>query len=60
MRNRFFRCQLPLMISCGFLPVPIIMCHFWARADLLPWLVAPAAYLLLSCVCMLLPGKWRT
>ncbi len=59
MRNRFFRCQLPLMISCGFLPVPIIMCHFWARADLLPWLVAPAAYLLLSCVCMLLPGKWR-
>ena len=59
MRNRFFRCQLPLMIGCGFLPVPIIMCHFWARADLLPWLVAPAAYLLLSFICMLLPGKWR-
>ena len=59
MRNRFFRCQLPLMIGCGFLPVPLIICHFWARANLLPWLVAPAAYLLLSFVCMLLPGKWR-
>ena len=59
MRNRFFRCQLPLMIGCGFLPIPLMMCHFWARADLLPWLVAPAAYLILSCVCMLLPGKWR-
>ena len=40
MRNRLFRCQIPLMISCGFLPVPIILCHFWGRAALLPWLVA--------------------
>ncbi len=59
MRNRIFRCQLPLMIGCGFLPIPIIICHFWARANLLPWLVAPAFYLVLSCVCMLLPGKRR-
>lgn len=59
MRNRFFRCQLPLMIGCGFLPILLMMCHFWSRAELLPWLVAPATYLILSCVCMLLPGKWR-
>jgi len=59
MRNRLFRCQIPLMISCGFLPVPIILCHFWGRAALLPWLVAPACYLVFSCICMLLPGKWR-
>ena len=59
MRNRFFRCQLPLMIGCGFLPVPIILCHFWSKADLLPWLIAPICYLALSCLCMLIPGKWR-
>lgn len=59
MRNRFFRCQLPLMIGCGFLPIPLIICHFWARTNLLPWMVAPVLWLILSCVCMLLPGKWR-
>lgn len=59
MKNRFFRCQLPLMMDCGLLPVPLMMCCFWGRADLLPWLVAPVAYLLLACICMLIPGKWR-
>lgn len=59
MRNRFFRCQLPLMMSCGLLPIPVLLCCFWGRADILPWLIAPAAYLALACICMLLPGKWR-
>lgn len=59
MRNRFFRCQLPLMMSCGFLPVPLWLCCFWGKGSLPPWLIAPVAYLLLACACMLLPGKWR-
>lgn len=59
MRTRFFRCQLPLMLSCGLLPIPILLCCFWGRGDILPWLIAPVAYLVLACVCMLLPGKWR-
>lgn len=59
MRNRFFRCQLPLMMSCGFLPIPLVVCCFFGKADLLPWLIAPAAYLALACLCMLIPGKFR-
>ena len=59
MRNRIFRCQHAVLISCGFLPVPIILCHFWNGADLLPWLTAPLCCLVLSCLCMLIPGKWR-
>ncbi len=59
MRTRFFRCQLPLMMSGAFLPIPLLICCFWGDGALLPWLVAPAAYLLLACICMLTPGKWR-
>lgn len=59
MRTRFFRCQLPLMFSCGLLPVPVVLCHILGMENLLPWLVTPAAYLLFSCLCLLLPGKWR-
>lgn len=59
MRNRLFRCQLPLMMACGLLPVPLLLCCFWGSGSLLPWLLAPAGYLLLACVCMLAPGKVR-
>ena len=59
MRNRFFRCQIPLMFSCGFIPIPVLLCCFLNRPSLLPWLVSPAAYLLFACLCMLVPGKWR-
>ena len=59
MRNRLFRCQIPLMFSCGFLPIPILLCCFLNRPSVLPWLVSPAAYLLFACLCMLVPGKWR-
>ncbi len=59
MRTRFFRCQLPLMMVCGLLPVPILLCCTFGSGVLLPWLIAPACYLLLACLCMLLPGKWR-
>ena len=59
MRTRFFRCQLPLMLTCGLLPVPITVCCLFGSGILAPWLIAPAAYLALACLCMLLPGKWR-
>ncbi len=59
MRTRFFRCQIPLMMCCGLLPVPILICCFFGSGILLPWLIAPAGYLVLACICMLLPGKWR-
>jgi len=59
MRTRFFRCQLPLMMSCGFLPIPLLLCCFWGRAELTPWLIAPASYLVLACLCILIPGKYR-
>ena len=59
MRTRFFRCQLPLMMVCGLLPVPILICCLFGSGILWPWMIAPAGYLLLSCLCMLLPGRWR-
>ena len=59
MHNRLFRCQLPLMMACGLLPIPVLLYCFWGSGSLMPWLVVPAAYLVLACACMLLPGRRR-
>lgn len=59
MHNRLFRCQLPLMMACGLLPIPVLLYCFWGSGSLMPWLAVPAAYLALACACMLLPGRRR-
>ena len=59
MQNRLFRCQLPLMMACGLLPIPVLLYCFWGCGSLMPWLAVPAAYLVLACACMLLPGRRR-
>ncbi|MBR6570176.1 MAG: hypothetical protein IKK75_06940 [Clostridia bacterium] len=59
MRTRFFRCQLLLMMFCGFLPAPVLFCCYSGSASLLPWLAVPTAFLVFSVICMLLPGKLR-
>ena len=59
MRTRFFRCQIPLMAAFGSIAVPVTLCCTIGSGNLWPFLFAPALYLVLSCLCMLLKGKWR-
>lgn len=59
MRTRFFRCQVPLMAFCGSIAVPVTLCCTFGSGNLPPFLIAPVAYLLLSCLCLLISGRWR-
>lgn len=57
--KRFKRCQSPLLIAFGTMPVAVLAGCMLATGGLLPFLLLHALFALLACLCTLLPGKWR-
>lgn len=60
MKTDFLRkCQFPLMLAFGSLPLPVLLLANLAPQALGLCGLLPAAYALLACACLLIPGKRR-
>lgn len=51
--------QLPLMLACASVPVPVMLLANMAPQALTRCCILPAAYVLMAWACMLVPGKRR-
>lgn len=59
MMPKIRRCQHPLLLALGTLPLPVLIGLSSGSAPMSFWLIWPCAYLLLTVLCIFLPGKWR-
>lgn len=54
------KCQFPVMLACGTLPLFILLVNGFSGQEKVPFVLPyTALYLLIGEICMLVKGKWR-